>query len=244
MHVVLHVSHDGPVLHLLPGEFVLGRSSDCNIRLSQIPVSRRHCRLAVEPGRASIRDLGSRNHTVLNSRALTDEQPLRDGDWLEVCDTQFWVRLLPDNRPADPNWLTVRPEGPGVTVGPPADRRCQEAESIVTTPTRIYVSGPPVLGTAGSSERALEYDLYQFLGPAGGFDSDKHEGPPLGIPLLVYDDVDLETWGQKLVAFLTDWGVPDGTAVSLARDVPGQGVVHRRFQVPSRPGQSRADREP
>jgi FOG: FHA domain len=47
MQVVLRVWRDGPVLHLVPGEFVLGRSQDCHIRLPQNPVSRRHCCLTV-----------------------------------------------------------------------------------------------------------------------------------------------------------------------------------------------------
>lgn len=129
MQVVLRVWRDGPVLHLMPGKYVLGRSTDCHIQLSQNRVSRRHCCLSVAPDRVTVRDLGSRNHTRLNSWEVTDEQPLSDGDWLRLCDTRFEVRLLPDNQRPDPTWVTVRPEGPSVTVDLPVDQSGQVGEA-------------------------------------------------------------------------------------------------------------------
>ena len=72
--------------------------------------------LTVAPDRATVRDLGSRNHTRVNSWEVTDAKLLSDGDWLHLSDARFQVRLIPDNQPPDPTWLTVRPEGPSVTV--------------------------------------------------------------------------------------------------------------------------------
>jgi hypothetical protein len=240
MQVVLHVWGGGPPLRLLGGEFLLGRSPDCQVRLTQNPVSRHHCRLTVGADQATVCDLGSRNHTLVNRRLVTDEQPLRDGDWLAICDARFVVRLLPDDRPPDPGWLTVRPGEPGVTVSPAPYPRELESQLVFGTPTRVYISGPPLLwapdAPGRSGKRTLD-DLFGFLGPAAYPDSEEHEGPGLGIPLVVYDETDLETFGGRLVAFLADWGFSDGTTVSLLREVPGQGLVHRRLAVPSRTSQ-------
>jgi hypothetical protein len=65
----------------------------------------------------------------VNSWKVTDEQPLSDGDWLHLGDTRFQVRLMPDDRPPDPVWLTVRPEGPSVTIDPLVDRGGQVGDS-------------------------------------------------------------------------------------------------------------------
>lgn len=174
MQVVLHVQ-GGPVLRVLPGEFDVGRSPDCHIRLLQTAVSRRHCRLAVAPGRVTVRDLGSRNHTLLNSRRVADEQPLKEGDWLALCDTRFQVRLMPDGQPPDPGWLTVRPEGPGVTVDPPVEPRFHhpdavpdvviDANAVTVTPEREIRAGRYVLPlNIPGSDLSLHIDLRAKVG--------------------------------------------------------------------------------
>ncbi|MGF1633875.1 MAG: SpoIIE family protein phosphatase [Phycisphaerae bacterium] len=72
------------------GQFVIGRSAGCNVRLADntATVSRRHAQLSTDPfGRWWVRDLGSRNGTVLDGKAFRDErmlelgQPLHVGDW-------------------------------------------------------------------------------------------------------------------------------------------------------------------
>jgi hypothetical protein len=238
MQVVLHVWRGLPVLRLLPGECDVGRSPDCHIRLTQNPVSRRHCRLTVGADRVTIRDLGSRNHTFVNNRRVTAEQPLADDDELAICDTRIRIQIRPDDHASFPGWCTLQPGEFGVTIRPWDDAPADESPRTFKTPTRVYVSGPPILWSpdapAQSGERALEDDLFRFLGPAAYPDSEGHEGPGLGIPLLLYGEADLDSWGRSLVDFLADWGAPDGTAVSLTGDVPGQGVVHQRFAVPSR----------
>lgn len=238
MQVVLHVWRGLPVLRLLPGDYDIGRSTECHIRFTQNPVSRRHCRLTVGVDRVTVRDLGSRHHTFVNDRRVSDEQPLADGDCLAICDTRIGVQILPDDQPSFPGWLTLRPGEPGVTVRPWDDAAGDEPQRTFRSPTRVYVSGPPMLWSPDapthSGERALEHDLFRFLGPAAYLDPDEHEGPGLGIPLLLYDEAAVDTLGENLTQFLADWGVPDGTTVSLLRNEPVQGVVHRRFAVPNR----------
>ncbi len=64
----------GPQLGLrvqLPaGETVLGRSATCGVPVALDGVSRQHCAFTVASGRASIRDLGSKNGTWVNGERL------------------------------------------------------------------------------------------------------------------------------------------------------------------------------
>jgi len=63
------------------GVVTVGRSEDCAIRLPHPLVSRRHAEVARdEDGRFLIRDLGSRNGTVVNGQTLRDTCVLIEGD--------------------------------------------------------------------------------------------------------------------------------------------------------------------
>ena len=62
---------------MLPaGNQTIGRQSDCDLRLSDTLVSRRHVRLFLAPGSAEILDLGSANGLLLN------DEPATRGAWL------------------------------------------------------------------------------------------------------------------------------------------------------------------
>lgn len=76
---------------------IIGRQTDCQIRIPSAAVSRHHCEVAVEKGIVSVRDLGSSNGTFVNKRkvAHTDLAP---GDLISVGGLVFVVRV--DGRPA------------------------------------------------------------------------------------------------------------------------------------------------
>jgi len=75
------------------GEYVFGRGAECHIRPNSDWVSRQHCLLRVTEGAVSIRDLSSRNGTLINGSRLIGEQPLADGDKLQVGPLVFQVQL-------------------------------------------------------------------------------------------------------------------------------------------------------
>ncbi|MGH8131099.1 MAG: FHA domain-containing protein, partial [Steroidobacteraceae bacterium] len=62
-------------------EYLIGRGPDCDLRLEDPRLSRRHARLAAADGCWRFDDLGSKNGTTLAGRT-TDETRLRDGDWI------------------------------------------------------------------------------------------------------------------------------------------------------------------
>jgi hypothetical protein len=66
------------------GEHVLGRLPDASVWIDSTNVSRRHARIVVAAGRATLEDLGSKNGTYLRGRKLTGRSELADGDVITV----------------------------------------------------------------------------------------------------------------------------------------------------------------
>ncbi|MFG2606388.1 protein kinase [Streptomyces sp. NPDC048514] len=97
----------------------VGRSAECRIRIpdDHRAVSRRHCRLDVDPPLLRVRDLGSSYGTHVNGERLGPlvERPLTDGDEVRIGD----VRLL----------ITV--------TGPPGAAAARPATSAPLPPVRI-----------------------------------------------------------------------------------------------------------
>jgi pSer/pThr/pTyr-binding forkhead associated (FHA) protein len=96
MNVNLLVVHGRPRGKTIPfplGEFLIGRGPECHIRPNSDWVSRQHCLLRVLPTGVSIRDLGSRNGTLVNGTRVIQEQPLHNGDQLQVGPLTFEIQL-------------------------------------------------------------------------------------------------------------------------------------------------------
>lgn len=71
-------------LEMLPGEFVVGRSSSCNLALDDALVSRRHAVFYVSADSIEVEDLGSRNGVVVNGALIQGRQPLKHLDRIVV----------------------------------------------------------------------------------------------------------------------------------------------------------------
>jgi serine phosphatase RsbU (regulator of sigma subunit) len=79
---------------------VVGRSSECDLILPDVLLSRRHAELARSDAGWLVRDLGSLNGTRLNGARLNRDSPLRDGDVVEIAD---WSLVFRDAElPSDP----------------------------------------------------------------------------------------------------------------------------------------------
>jgi pSer/pThr/pTyr-binding forkhead associated (FHA) protein len=66
------------------GEFMFGRGPECDIRPNSDLVSRQHCILQITDETALIRDLGSRNGTLVNGQIVLGEFRLSHGDTLQL----------------------------------------------------------------------------------------------------------------------------------------------------------------
>ena len=72
------------VFPLPPGDHVLGRSEEAQIRIEAPGVSRLHARIVVTDDGAAIEDLASKNGTFVGETRLDGPTPLHDGDHIRL----------------------------------------------------------------------------------------------------------------------------------------------------------------
>jgi pSer/pThr/pTyr-binding forkhead associated (FHA) protein len=96
MKVRLSVQHKkanvkSVVLHT---DALIGRSTECNLRLASGLVSRRHCKLLISDEQVAVIDLGSSNGTFLNEDKITPkvEVPIPAGSELTIGPARFIVQ--------------------------------------------------------------------------------------------------------------------------------------------------------
>src|SRR5262245_33955940 len=91
--LVLQGRPAGKSLLFVPGDYFLGRGPECHVRFNSDWVSRQHCLLRVTSELASLRDLGSRNGTLVNGQLLGGEHSLVEGDQIQIGPVLFQVEL-------------------------------------------------------------------------------------------------------------------------------------------------------
>lgn len=89
---------DGRRIPLLPGENILGREVQDGISIESPSVSRRHARISVTGGHATIADLGSKNGTYVRGERVAATVPLNDGDQVRVGAVVLQFRQPPEHR--------------------------------------------------------------------------------------------------------------------------------------------------
>ena len=75
---------------------IIGRRKDCDLRIPLAAVSRRHCRLFTQEDTLKIRDLNSRNGTIINGQTV-EETDVKPGDKLTVGPLTFILQV--DGKP-------------------------------------------------------------------------------------------------------------------------------------------------
>ena len=84
---------------ILGGEFLLGRGTDCDLRLHDTAISRHHCLIRVRGQEVNLVDLGSSNGTYLNGTRVLSQTALQTGDEIRLGDHRYIV-----DRGDDPDW--------------------------------------------------------------------------------------------------------------------------------------------
>jgi hypothetical protein len=79
---------------LREGENILGRTDDAVAWIDSSEVSRRHARIVVSGGKATIEDLGSKNGTVVSGRRIDGPTPLEGGDQIELGPVRMSFRVF------------------------------------------------------------------------------------------------------------------------------------------------------
>lgn len=75
---------------------IIGRKSDCQLRILSPMISRHHCELVECEGKLVVRDLGSANGTLLNGKRVDGEAGLTHGDVVQVGPVRFRVQISAD----------------------------------------------------------------------------------------------------------------------------------------------------
>jgi FHA domain-containing protein len=76
-----YLAHD---LELAVGEFVIGRSTECQLSLDDPLVSRRHAVIRISRDAVSVQDLGSRNGVLVNAVKIDGERTVAAGDKISI----------------------------------------------------------------------------------------------------------------------------------------------------------------
>lgn len=79
---------------LEPGETVIGRDPGAGLYIDDPSVSRRHARIVVKEGSATLEDLGSKNGTHVGDRRIEAEVPLNDGARIRVGSVPLTFRMF------------------------------------------------------------------------------------------------------------------------------------------------------
>lgn len=132
---VIAGAKQGVEVPLKKRQFVIGRAKECTLRTSSDAVSRQHCVIErSEQGEFRVRDLGSRNGTLLNGAKIDSPRPLVDGDELQVGPLHFLVVA-----PADLN----REKKPAVkSVAEAVERAAQASGDLGEDDISAWLLGP------------------------------------------------------------------------------------------------------
>ena len=77
--VVVRGKPEGKVIPLVGPSFKIGRGETCHLRPNSEQVSREHAEFTISGEAVVVRDLGSRNGTLVNGKALTAERVPAEG---------------------------------------------------------------------------------------------------------------------------------------------------------------------
>jgi pSer/pThr/pTyr-binding forkhead associated (FHA) protein len=70
---------------------LIGRQEGCHMRAQSDAVSRRHCVIVTSENEVIVRDLNSRNGTIVNEQRITEETVLLNGDIVRIGPLEFEV---------------------------------------------------------------------------------------------------------------------------------------------------------
>jgi pSer/pThr/pTyr-binding forkhead associated (FHA) protein len=138
--------HQGNDVGLAQGEYLIGRSPQCAIRLDDPTVSRHHALLRVMADVAEVEDLGSRNGISVNGRTVSGRQRLTSGDRIKIV--QHDLVLVEGSSPHS-NDTTAKEES-----NPPEETLALLGE---------LADKALVLGNPGEAERILRHYLEAVL---------------------------------------------------------------------------------
>jgi len=129
---ITSTSHAGQELPLKRGTYLIGRSKECYLRARSDLVSRRHCELVVDTTSVIVRDLGSKNGTLVNGQRIDEPRVLESGDTLQIGPMRFEIQIesAADTVPGDQATSARHPETVADAVEAPDRVDATAVESV------------------------------------------------------------------------------------------------------------------
>lgn len=90
---VLEGAKQGAKIAIKKPEFIIGRSQSCHLCAGSSAISRQHCMITRDEARVAIKDLGSRNGTLVNGNKIQGEVELTSGDEVTIGPLKFLVAI-------------------------------------------------------------------------------------------------------------------------------------------------------
>jgi predicted component of type VI protein secretion system len=91
--IVVQGKPEGKMIPLAGPIFKIGRGEMCHLRPNSEQVSREHAEFKITADQVTLRDLGSRNGTLVNGKALTETVTLKDRDLVQIGPLTFAVSI-------------------------------------------------------------------------------------------------------------------------------------------------------
>ncbi len=112
--IVVSGKPEGKVIPLSLPVFRVGRDETCHLRPNSVEVSRQHTEITITDTTVTVRDLGSRNGTLVNGNLLTAPHELKSGELLRIGPLTFAVSIQDSAATA-----AVASSSPSSTAVPP-----------------------------------------------------------------------------------------------------------------------------
>jgi len=91
--IVVQGKPEGKQIPLAGPRFKIGRGETCHLRPNSELVSREHAEFVINSDKVTVCDLGSRNGTLVNGKAISEEFELKNGDLVQVGPLTFAVAI-------------------------------------------------------------------------------------------------------------------------------------------------------
>ena len=91
--IVVQGKPEGKVIPLAGPKFKIGRGETCHLRPASEQVSREHAEFSITADTVSVQDLGSRNGTLVNGKAISAPATLKDRDLVQVGPLTFAISI-------------------------------------------------------------------------------------------------------------------------------------------------------
>lgn len=127
-------------------DIVIGRGSDCNLRLSAPQISRRHCFMRVGREGVSVTDLDSSNGTFVDGKRLTGgvRQELIHGSVLALGAVRFLIRIKEDAVSEE----VLKTSSPKHSSKPATSRHSSESSTVIGDADALLAGSLPPLARA------------------------------------------------------------------------------------------------